>query len=33
MKLALGMHDVTEDNLTFAKQIGVTHLAITNTFS
>ncbi|MGM0399679.1 MAG: mannonate dehydratase [Chloroflexota bacterium] len=31
MKLAMGMRDVTEDNLTFAKQIGVTHLTITNT--
>jgi mannonate dehydratase len=28
MKLALGMRDVTEDNLQFAKQIGVTDLVI-----
>ena len=29
MKLALGMHDITEDNLQFARQIGVTHLVVT----
>ena len=28
MKLALGMHDLCEENLKFARQIGVTHLIV-----